>query len=162
MGVATTFGEAFAKAQIAAGLNLPTKGTVFFSVKDHDKPHVAQLARKFVDMGFKLVATHGTADRIEDGGMQVERVFAVKEGRPNVVDLIKSGRIQLLINTPTGHDSVFDDQAIRRAAVTARVPAITTLAAAQAAAEGIESLQKGVRTVESLQALHASREAVTA
>jgi carbamoyl-phosphate synthase large subunit len=162
MGVATTFGEAFAKAQIAAGLHLPTAGTVFFSVKDHDKPHVAALARKFVDMGFKLVATHGTADRIEAGGMQVERVFAVKEGRPNVVDFIKSERIQLVINTPTGQDTVFDDQAIRRAAVTARVPAITTLAAARAAAEGIGYLQRGERSVESLQALHASRVAVLA
>jgi carbamoyl-phosphate synthase large subunit len=157
MGVASTFGEAFAKAQTAAGLHLPVSGTVFFSVKDHDKQHVAALARKFVDMGFKLVATHGTADRIEEGGMQVERVFAVKEGRPNVVDLIKSDRIQLIINTPTGQDTVFDDQAIRRAAVTARIPTITTLAAARAAAEGIEFLQAGERNVEALQSLHAGR-----
>jgi len=160
MGVAKTFGEAFAKAQIAAGLYLPTKGTVFFSVKEHDKQHVASVARRFVNMGFQLVATHGTADVLEHGGMQVERVYAVKEGRPNVVDFIKSDRIQLIINTPTGQDSVFDDQAIRRAAVAARVPAITTLAAARAAAEGIEALQRGELAVESLQALHAAREAV--
>jgi carbamoyl-phosphate synthase large subunit len=160
MGVAKTFGEAFAKAQIAAGLYLPTKGTVFFSVKDHDKQHVAAVARRFVNMGFQLVATHGTADVLEHGGMQVERVYAVKEGRPNVVDYIKSDRIQLIINTPTGQDSVFDDQAIRRAAVAARVPAITTLAAARAAAEGIEALQRGELAVESLQGLHAAREAV--
>jgi len=160
MGVAKTFGEAFAKAQIAAGLYLPTKGTVFFSVKEHDKQHVAAVARRFVNMGFQLVATHGTADVLEHGGMQVERVYAVKEGRPNVVDYIKSDRIQLIINTPTGQDSVFDDQAIRRAAVAARVPAITTLAAARAAAEGIEALQRGELGVESLQGLHAAREAV--
>jgi len=160
MGVAKTFGEAFAKAQIAAGLYLPTKGTVFFSVKEHDKQHVAAVARRFVNMGFQLVATHGTADVLEHGGMQVERVYAVKEGRPNVVDYIKSDRIQLIINTPSGQDSVFDDQAIRRAAVAGRVPAITTLAAARAAAEGIESLQSGEIGVESLQALHAAREAV--
>jgi carbamoyl-phosphate synthase large subunit len=157
MGVARTFGEAFAKAQTAAGLHLPTEGTVFFSVNTHDKLSVAPLARRFVDMGFKLVATHGTADVLEESGMQVERVFAVKEGRPNVVDLIKSERIQLIVNTPTGQVSVFDEAAIRRAAVSARVPTITTLAATRAAADGIEALQRGEYKVESLQSLHASR-----
>jgi carbamoyl-phosphate synthase large subunit len=157
MGVARTFGEAFAKAQTAAGLHLPIKGTVFFSVNDHDKKSVAPLAQRFVDMGFKLVATHRTADVLEDAGMQVERVFAVKEGRPNVVDLIKSERIQLIVNTPSGQTSVFDDAAIRRAAVSARVPTITTLAAARAAADGIESLQGGEYHVESIQSLHAAR-----
>jgi carbamoyl-phosphate synthase large subunit len=157
MGVARTFGEAFAKAQTAAGLHLPTKGTVFFSVNDHDKLSVAPLAKRFVEMGFKLVATHGTADVLEDAGMQVERVFAVKEGRPNVVDFIKSDRIQLIVNTPSGQMSVFDEAAIRRAAVSARVATITTLAATRAAADGIEALQKGEYHVESLQELHASR-----
>jgi carbamoyl-phosphate synthase large subunit len=157
MGVARTFGEAFAKAQTAAGLHLPTEGTVFFSVNAHDKESVAPLARRFVDMGFKLVATHGTADVLEEAGMQVERVFAVKEGRPNVVDLIKSDRIQLIVNTPSGQMSVFDEAAIRRAAVSARVPTITTLAATRAAADGIEALQRGEYRVESLQELHAAR-----
>ncbi|WP_158789069.1 carbamoyl-phosphate synthase large subunit [Granulicella sp. L46] len=157
MGVAHTFGEAFAKAQTAAGLHLPTEGTVFFSVNTHDKESVAPLARRFVDMGFKLVATHGTADVLEEAGMQVERVFAVKEGRPNVVDFIKSDRIQLIVNTPSGQLSVFDEAAIRRAAVSARVATITTLAATRAAADGIEALQKGEYHVESLQELHASR-----
>ena len=157
MGVARTFGEAFAKAQLAAGLRLPTAGTVFFSVNTHDKKTVAVVARRFVDMGFKLVATHGTADVLEDAGMQVERVFAVKEGRPNVVDLIKSERIQLIVNTPSGQVSVFDEAAIRRAAVSARVATITTLAAARAAADGIEAVQRGEYQVESLQALHAGR-----
>jgi carbamoyl-phosphate synthase large subunit len=157
MGVARTFGEAFAKAQTAAGLHLPTEGTVFFSVNDHDKLSVAPLAKRFVEMGFKLVATHGTADVLEEAGMQVERVFAVKEGRPNVVDFIKSDRIQLIVNTPSGQMSVFDEAAIRRAAVSARVATITTLAATRAAADGIEALQKGEYHVESLQELHASR-----
>ena len=143
MGVAKTFGEAFAKAQTAAGLHLPKVGNVFFSVNDHDKKTVALIARRFVEMGFHLVATHGTADVLEDAGMQVERVFSVKEGRPNVVDLIKSERIQLIVNTPSGQESVFDEPAIRRAAVAARVPTITTLAAARAAADGIEALQRG-------------------
>ncbi len=157
MGVADNFGEAFAKAQIAAGQKLPTQGCVFVSVTDHDKPHVADVARKFVDMGFKLVATAGTADVIEAAGMACERVYKVKEGRPNVVDLIKGDRIQLIVNTPEGADPFFDEKAIRRAAVTARIPTITTLAAARAAAEGIAALQRGEVNVKALQHLHAER-----
>jgi carbamoyl-phosphate synthase large subunit len=157
MGVADNFGEAFAKAQIAAGQKLPTQGTLFVSVTDHDKPHVAEVARKFVDMGFKLVATAGTADVIEEAGMACERVYKVKEGRPNVVDLIKGDRIQLIVNTPQGPDPFFDEKAIRRAAVTARIPTITTLAAARAAAEGIAALQRGEVNVKALQHLHAER-----
>jgi carbamoyl-phosphate synthase large subunit len=157
MGVADNFGEAFAKAQTAAGQKLPIQGTVFVSVTDHDKPQVADVARKFVDMGFKLVATAGTADVLENAGMTVERVYKVKEGRPNVVDLIKGTRIQLIINTPHGVDPFFDEKAIRRAAVSARIPTITTLAAARAAAEGIAALQRGEIRVQALQRLHAER-----
>jgi carbamoyl-phosphate synthase large subunit len=157
MGVADNFGEAFAKAQLAAGQKLPTKGTVFISVTDHDKTHVAELARKFVDMGFKLVATAGTADVLENAGMTVERVYKVKEGRPNVVDLIKGERIQLIVNTPTGLEPWFDEKAIRRAAVNARITSITTLSAARAAAEGIAALQRGEVRVQALQHLHAER-----
>ena len=157
MGVADNFGEAFAKAQIAAGQKLPTQGTLFISVTDHDKPHVADVARKFIDMGFKLVATAGTADVIEAAGMACDRVYKVKEGRPNVVDLIKGDRIQLIVNTPQGPDPFFDEKAIRRAAVTARIPTITTLAAARAAAEGIAALQRGEVNVKALQQLHAER-----
>jgi carbamoyl-phosphate synthase large subunit len=157
MGVADNFGEAFAKAQIAAGQKLPTQGSVFISVTDHDKPHVAEVARRFVDMGFKLVATAGTADVLEDAGLNVERVYKVKEGRPNVVDLIKGERIQLIINTPHGADPWFDEKAIRRAAVTARITTITTLSAARAAAEGIAALQRGEVRVQALQHLHAER-----
>jgi carbamoyl-phosphate synthase large subunit len=159
MGVADNFGEAFAKAQIAAGQKLPTKGTVFISVTDHDKPQVADVARKFADMGFHIVATAGTADLIERAGMTVERVYKVKEGRPNVVDLIKGERMQLVINTPHGLEPWFDEQAIRRAAVNARIPTITTLAAARAAAEGIAALQRGEVNVFALQKLHAERPA---
>ena len=162
MGVAETFGEAFAKAQIAAGQNLPTKGTVFMSVNDHDKAAAVDLAKQFVGMGFHLVATHGTADVLSEAGLQVERVHKVKEGRPNVVDFIKGDRIQLIINTPRGQETFFDEKAIRRAAVLARIPTITTVAAAHAAADGIASLQGGRVTVYSLQELHAAREAVTA
>ncbi len=157
MGVADNFGEAFAKAQLAAGQKLPVEGMVFISVTDHDKPHVAEVASKFMDMGFKLVATAGTADVLEGAGMSVERVYKVKEGRPNVVDLIKGERIQLIINTPHGQDPFFDEKAIRRAAVQARIPTITTLSAARAAAEGISALQTGELRVQALQQLHAER-----
>jgi carbamoyl-phosphate synthase large subunit len=159
MGVADNFGEAFAKAQLAAGQKLPTQGTLFISVTDHDKPHVAEVARKFVDMGFRLVATEGTADVIEEAGMAVERVYKVKEGRPNAVDLIKGERIHLIVNTPQGPDPFFDEKAIRRAAVTARIPTITTLSAARAAAEGIAALQRGEVNVRALQQLHAEKAA---
>jgi carbamoyl-phosphate synthase large subunit len=159
MGVADNFGEAFAKAQIAAGQVLPTKGTVFLSVNDHDKASVAALARQFVEMGFHLVATHGTAAVLEEAGLQPERVYKVKEGRPNVVDFIKGSRIQLIVNTPRGQDTFFDEKAIRRAAVQGRIPTITTIAAARAAAEGIAALQQGTLNVIALQELHASREA---
>ena len=157
MGVADNFGEAFAKAQLAAGQKLPTQGTLFISVTDHDKLSVAEVARKFVDMGFKLVATAGTADVIEAAGMSVERVYKVKEGRPNAVDLIKGERIHLIVNTPQGQDPFFDEKAIRRAAVQAHIPTITTLSAAKAAAEGIEALQRGEVNVQALQQLHADR-----
>jgi carbamoyl-phosphate synthase large subunit len=113
-------------------------------------------------MGFHLVATHGTAEVLEKAGLQPERVYKVKEGRPNVVDLIKGERIQLIINTPHGQDTFFDEKAIRRAAVVARIPTITTVAAARAAAEGIAALQQGRMTVYTLQDLHASREAALA
>jgi carbamoyl-phosphate synthase large subunit len=157
MGVADNFGKAFAKAQIAAGQLLPTAGTVFLSVNDHDKEGLVELAKQFQEMGFHLVATHGTAAVLEEAGMQPERVYKVKEGRPNVVDLIKGDRIQLIINTPRGQDTFFDEKAIRRAAVLARIPTITTLAAARAAAGGIAALQQGTLSVVALQTLHAER-----
>jgi carbamoyl-phosphate synthase large subunit len=156
MGVAATFGEAFAKAQLAAGQVLPTGGTLFVSVNDHDKNSVIDLVRRYVHLGFHIVATEGTANVLEGAGLSVERVFKVKEGRPNVVDLIKGDRIQLIINTPRGQDTFFDEKAIRRAAVLARIPTITTIAAAQAAVEGIAAMQRHQTTVYALQQLHAA------
>jgi carbamoyl-phosphate synthase large subunit len=157
MGVADNFGEAFAKAYIAAGQLLPTEGNVFMSINDHDKQSILDLARRFQEMGFHIVATQGTAAVLAAGGLQPEHVYKVKEGRPNVVDLIKGDRIQLIINTPRGPDSFFDEKAIRKAAVLARIPTITTLAAARAAAEGIAALQEGTLNVIALQTLHAER-----
>ncbi len=159
MGVADNFGEAFAKAQIAAGQYLPLKGTVFFSVNDRDKAHLVELARQYIELGFHIVATEGTATILGQGGMIVDRVYKVKEGRPNVVDYIKGDRIQLIVNTPYGQDTFFDEKAIRRAAVVQRIPTITTMAAARAAAEGIAALQRNTITVNALQHLHDARAA---
>ena len=157
MGVADNFGEAFAKAQLSAGQKLTLKGTVFFSVNDRDKSHLVELARQYVELGFHIVATEGTANKVAQAGMVVERVYKVKEGRPNVVDLIKGERIQLIVNTPHGQDTFFDEKAIRRAAVLQRIPTITTIAAARAAAEGIAALQEHQTNVYPLQQLHAAR-----
>jgi carbamoyl-phosphate synthase large subunit len=157
MGVARTFGEAFAKAQIAAGQALPTRGSVFVSVNDRDKLQIAEVARKFAELGFKLVATHGTADILQAAGLDVERVYKVKEGRPNAVDFLKGEKIQLIINTPHGFDPYFDEKSIRRASITHRIPTLSTLAAARAAAEGIAELQRGEVNVYALQSLHAER-----
>jgi carbamoyl-phosphate synthase large subunit len=161
MGVGDSFGEAFAKAQLSAGQTLPTSGTVFISIADRDKADLADVGRRFVELGFNIVATHGTANVLENAGLPVERVYKVKEGRPNVVDFIKGDRIQLVINTPQGQDPWFDEQAIRRAAVTQRIPTLTTIAAARAAAEGIAALQRGQISVRVLQHLHAERTAST-
>ncbi len=160
MGVGDSFGEAFAKAQLSAGQSLPTSGTVFISIADRDKDGLAELGKRFVELGFNIVATHGTANILEQAGLPVERVYKVKEGRPNVVDLIKGERIQLIINTPQGQDPWFDEQAIRRAAVTQRIPALTTMAAARAAADGIAYRQGGQTSVRVLQHLHGERVAV--
>jgi carbamoyl-phosphate synthase large subunit len=157
MGVAASFGEAFAKAQLAAGQLLPCGGTVFFSVNDIDKPAAIELARRYVHLGFRIVATEGTAKVLENSGLTVERVYKVKEGRPNIVDLIKGDRIQLIVNTQCGQDTFFDEKAIRRSAVLARIPAITTIAAGQAAAEGIAAMQRRHTTVHALQQLRADR-----
>jgi carbamoyl-phosphate synthase large subunit len=162
MGSAETFGEAFAKAQISAGQMLPTSGTVFISVTDRDKVKSIELARRFIELGFSLVATHGTADRLEKAGLSVDRVYKVKEGRPNVVDLIKGDRVQLIVNTPHGQDPWFDEKAIRRAAVTNRIPTITTLAAARAAADGIAALQRSEINVRSLQHWHGEKKTASA
>jgi carbamoyl-phosphate synthase large subunit len=159
MGVADNFGEAFAKAQISAGQYLPLKGTVFFSVNDRDKSQLVELARQYIELGFHIVATEGTAVVLAQNGMIVDRVYKVKEGRPNVVDYIKGDRIQLIVNTPHGQDTFFDEKAIRRAAVTQRIPTITTMAAARAAAEGIAALQKNQITVNALQHLHHAKTA---
>jgi carbamoyl-phosphate synthase large subunit len=156
MGVARTFGEAFAKAQLAAGQKLPRKGTIFVSVNDHDKRHVVPLARELSQMGFTLLATRGTAGALSAASIPAEGVYKANEGRPNIIDLIKTGRVDLIVNTPLGRESFYDEKSIRRAAVRYKVPCITTLSAAQAAVRGIRALIDHSFEVNALQDLHAS------
>ncbi|PYU33587.1 MAG: carbamoyl phosphate synthase large subunit [Acidobacteria bacterium] len=156
MGVARTFGEAFAKAQLAAGQKLPRKGTIFVSVNDHDKRQVLSLARDLSQLGFTLLATRGTAAALSAAGIPAEAVYKANEGRPNIIDLVKTGRVDLIINTPLGRESFYDEKSIRRAAVRYKVPCITTLSAAQAAARGIRALIDHSFGVNALQDLHAT------
>ena len=159
MGVSSTFGLAFAKAQLAAGQRLPLEGMVFISVNDHDKRHVASVVKDLAAAGLKILATRGTATALTRAGIEVEGVFKVNEGRPNVVDLIKTGKIQLVINTPLGRESFYDEKSIRRAAVRYNVPCITTLSAASAAARGIRAMAGHAVEVAALQDLHPRKSA---
>jgi carbamoyl-phosphate synthase large subunit len=154
MGVGESFGEAFAKAQLSAGTPLPDSGTVFISVNDKLKPDAVEVAKKFAALGFKLVATRGTADAIKASGIDCKVVFKVNEGRPNAVDLLKAKQLQLVIYTSTGALSFSDEKAIRRGAVTYRVPCITTLSGARAAAEAVASRRRDPIRVWSLQDIH--------
>jgi carbamoyl-phosphate synthase large subunit len=155
MGGAATFGTAFAKAQLAAGMELPKDGTAFISVNHHDKPAVVQIARDLRDLGFRLVATRGTANYLRAHGLEVEIVFKVNEGRPHVGDEILNNRIQMVINTPLGRESFFDDRTVRRIAMMHGVPAITTLTGAAASVNAIKALRSEGLTVRALQEYHA-------
>ena len=154
MGVGENFGEAFYKAQLSANTPLPDKGTVFISVSERYRNEVAPVARRFADMGFDLVATRGTAAFLEGHGMKCKTVFKVNEGRPNAVDLLKAGKIQLVIYTTVGAMSFEDEKSIRRSAVQYRVPCITTMSGARAAAEAVASRLRDPIRVWSLQEIH--------
>ena len=155
MGIADSFGMAFAKAQASADGALPLDGSVFITVNDHDKDTVVPIARRFHALGFKVFATEGTARHLRARGIPAERVLKVHEGRPNAIDLLLSGRIQLLVNTPLGKLTQQDDYAIRRAALQHRVPYTTTLSAASAACDAIIALRSRAGEVRSLQEWHA-------
>jgi carbamoyl-phosphate synthase large subunit len=157
MGVAREFGMAFYKAQLAAGMRLPSSGTAFITVNARDREGVIPTARRLAGLGFKLAATRGTAAALRAAGLEVEEMLKVSEGRPNGVDALRSQQVQLLINTPLGASSFKDGWALRTAAVQHNVPCITTLSGAAAAAEAIEALGKGSVEVMSLQELHAER-----
>ncbi len=157
MGVGATFGEAYGKAMEGAGVRLPLSGKAFISVNESDKGQAVLLARRLSNLGFSLVATFGTAKRLHEVGLECETVFKVNEGRPNIADLIRQGEIALIINTPLGKVSHFDEKAIRKAALQFNVPCVTTMTGAEALIEaiGTKLSQEGV-AVRSLQEVHAA------
>ena len=155
MGVGETFGEAYGKAMEGANLVLPMSGKAFISVNDSDKGQAVVLARRLDKLGFKLIATYGTAKRLHEVGLDCEVVFKVNEGRPNIADYIKQDSISLIINTALGRTSHFDEKAIRKAALQFNVPCVTTITGAEALIEAVafKLNEKGI-TVRSLQEIH--------
>ncbi len=162
LGLASNFGEAFYKAEEATQTPLPLEGTVLISVSDRDKPEVVQVARGFYEDGFKIIATGRTCDMIREAGIPAEKIKKLQEGRPNVYDAIANGQVQLIVNTPSGKESRFDDSYIRKAAVKGKIPYMTTMAAAIATTEGIRKVREkgGNLEVKSLQEFHSEIEEV--
>ena len=155
LGLSASYGEAFYKAQEAAQSKLPLSGTVLISVNEKSKPEVVEVAQKFADDGFKILATGGTYDLIAGAGIEATKIKKLYEGRPNILDSIANGEIDLILNTPSGKDSAYDDSYLRKAAIKNKIPYMTTIAAARAAAEGIGYIQKnGDSEVRSLQEIH--------
>ena len=155
LGLSPDFGEAYLKAQEATQTKLPESGTVLISVSDRDKDEVIELAKKFAADGFSLMATEGTWAKITQAGIAAEKVLKLKEGRPNIIDHITNGKIQLIVNTPVGKKGATDDSYIRKSAIKYKVPYITTMAAALATAEGIaEAKAKHQEVIKSLQDYH--------
>jgi len=151
MGIDVDFGRAFAKSQLGAGLDLPRSGTVFVSIKDRDKPALVPCCRKLVEMGFELVATRGTAAYFQEAGLPVRRINKVLEGRPHIVDAMKSGEVQLLFNTTEGAQAIADSFSLRETALLNGIPYYTTVSGARAAVEAIRSLKAGELEVLPLQ-----------
>jgi carbamoyl-phosphate synthase large subunit len=151
MGIDDSMAMAFAKSQMAASAMLPTSGTVFFSLADRDKEAAVPIARSFAEAGFRLIATRGTARVLAAGGVAVEQVPKIAEGRPNLIDHMKNNQVSLIINTPSGRASSSDEAKIRAQAVANRVTCITTISAAQAAVEACRALKERELTVMALQ-----------
>ncbi|MGD8322630.1 MAG: carbamoyl phosphate synthase large subunit, partial [Gemmatimonadota bacterium] len=152
MGFDDSFGMAFAKAQVSAGNVLPEEpGTLIVTVNDADKSTVTPILRRFHDLGFKILATRGTQEYLRRLGLPAERVYKVNEGRPNIVDHIVSGDVRLLINTPLGKASQYDDYAMRRAAIMYKTPYLTTMSATSAACDALIALKTRTHSVRSLQ-----------
>ncbi|MEX2263578.1 MAG: carbamoyl-phosphate synthase large subunit [Bryobacteraceae bacterium] len=158
MGVGENFGEAFLKAQLSAGTPLPESGCVFLSVNGRDKSEAVELGRRFTQLGFDLVATRGTAAAIQGAGLRCKIIFKVNEGRPNAVDLLKAGSVQLVVYTAAGGMAFFDEKAIRRTALAYRVPCITTMSGARAAVDAVVARRRDPIRVWSLQEIHAARQ----
>jgi carbamoyl-phosphate synthase large subunit len=160
MGISEDFGIAFAKSQSAAGYTIPINGSVFVSVNDNDKAEMLPLARELSAMGFAILATRGTADFLSAEGVNAEMVYKVNEARPNCVDLIKSGKIDIIFNTPLGQESFYDDTAIRKSATLHGVLVVTTLTAAAATVKAIHALRERALDIVSLQEIHAPAGAI--
>ncbi len=155
LGLSPYYGKAFYKAQEATQSRLPLGGTVLISVNRKDKAEVVEVARQFAENGFKIIATDTTCKLINEAGIPAERVNKLQEGRPNILDLITNGKIDLIINSPVGKDSIHDDSYLRKSAIKAKIPYMTTIAAAKATAKGIHNVKKhGLGDVQSLQELH--------
>jgi len=157
MGIDDDFGRAYMKSQLAAGQNLPLKGRVFVSVRDKDKRAIVFIVKRLIDLGFQIIATSGTAKALKKGGIEVETVNKVYEGRPNILDYVKDAKISLVINTPSGRIPRADEIKIRSTASMHNVPCITTISGAQASVNGIEVLLKKDLDVEPLQAYHSNK-----
>jgi carbamoyl-phosphate synthase large subunit len=156
MGIDADLGLAYAKSQMAAPPALPKGGSVFISVKDDDKANIISLAHEFVGLGFKIIATSGTAAMLAAAGVPVMKVHKIREGRPHVLDLVRNGDINFVINTPSGKIPREDEVRIRNASLARKIPIMTTIRAAQASANGIRSLQRSNLRVKTLQEYHAS------
>src|SRR5687768_149754 len=154
MGISPRFGDAFAKASEAIGTHLPLEGAPFLTVNPYDKKSVIPIARELFDMGFRLCATEGTREALAEAGLSADPVFKVNEGSPNAVDRMEAGEIQLVINTPLGGESHYDEAAIRAAALRLQIPCLTTLSAAAAAVEGIRAWREEATGVAALQEYH--------
>jgi len=155
LGMADSYGEAFFKAEEAAGQFLPLQGTVLITVAEYDRPGALEAARRFAELGFHIVATSGTRSFLQANGIAAQPILKLHEGRPNIADAIKNGEVHLVVNTPAGKLSIYDDSYIRKAAIKYKVPYITTTTAAVATARGIAAVRQGRGAVRSLQQYHA-------
>ena len=154
LGMAETFGEAFSKAQEATKISLPKEGKVLISVNDKDKDELVEVAKGFVDCGFKIIATKGSCKLIRDNGIECEEIAKLDEGRPNVLDIITNNGVSIVINTPNDKKGATDDSYIRKAIIKTRMPYMTTMAETKAAIEGIRSIQNDMGGIKSLQDFH--------
>ncbi|MCS7144923.1 MAG: carbamoyl phosphate synthase large subunit, partial [Archaeoglobaceae archaeon] len=154
MGIDYNFGLAYYKAELAAGMKLPTEGNVLISVKDKDKPKIVPVAKKLAEFGFKIFATENTAEYLKEHGIEAEIALKVSQGRPNIVDMIINGQIHLIINTPSGGRGKTEGYEIRRAAIEYGVPYVTTIPGAIAVVKAMEAIKSGNLTVKSLREYH--------
>ncbi|MBR6452234.1 MAG: carbamoyl phosphate synthase large subunit, partial [Lachnospiraceae bacterium] len=158
LGMASDFGEAFFKAQEATQTKLPLSGTVLISVNDNDKKDLVEVAKGFYDCGFDLIATGGTCDMIVEAGIPCQKIFKLQQGRPNVLDAITNHEVSIVINTPDDKKGAMDDSYIRKGVIKARIPYVSTMAAAKASIEGIRAMKETKGSVKSLQQFHAEIE----